>query len=852
MPSVVATRLSTPIELDGKLDDIAWTAAIPATDFTQNDPAEGQPATERTEVRFAYDDAALYIGARMWDSKGDVRTRLARRDANVEGSDFLYIMLDSHHDHLLAYQFSVNPSGVKRDELNSGTGMPDASWDAVWDLSTSIDSLGWTAELRIPFSQLRFSDDNEQLWGVQIQRRINRNQELQVFSFTPKRERSGVARYGHLTGLTGLKRGRPLEIMPYTVARAEFANVDRANPFRSEAAAFAGAGIDLKYRLTSSLTIDGTVNPDFGQVEQDPAVVNLTAFETSFQEKRPFFVEGGDVFRFGEMGGGGNQSRLFYSRRIGRTPQGTMPDGTQFSDRPNSSTILAAAKLSGRTGNGWNIGFLEAFTDRERAGYVLDDGGTGSQIVEPYTNYLVGRARKNLRQGQSTIGLIGTAVNRRLETDALRSVLRSNAYVVGTDVNHEFLNRTWSANGTLTVSHVLGSAEALLRTQRSSSRYFQRPDADYVEIDSAATSLTGYSARLEVGKRAGLHWRGEANLSLTDPNYEVNDGGFQTSVDRINAGGNITYVQQTPGKTFRDWRINSSPNGAWNYGGEFQGGRINAELNGQLLNYWGGQINYSYSFAGYDDRLTRGGPSARELAGQNVGWELHSDNRRRITGRVRGNYSWSETGGWHLGSGGNITVRPASNWSISVGPSLNRSRSSAQYLSSIEDTLMTATFGRRYLFAPIEQTSMSMDTRVNINFAPNLSFDLFAQPFVSTGDYGLPMQLRRSREYEFDIFSAANGTLAEDSAHYTIDPDASGPASSFTINKRDFNTRSLRGNAVLRWEWRAGSTLFLVWQQQRSIQHSIGDFDFNRDIHGLFGAKPENVFLVKLSYWLNP
>ncbi len=853
MPAVIAARLTTPIRLDGRLDDAAWQSATPATEFTQNDPAEGQPASERTEVRFLYDDDALYIGARMWDAAGDVRTRLGRRDAMVEGSDFLYIMLDSHHDHLLAYQFSVNPSGLKRDELNSGggggPGGNDTSWYAFWDLETSVDSLGWIAEIRIPFSQLRFPDQAEQLWGLQIQRRIIRKQELSVFAFTPKRERGGVARYGHLAGLKGLKRGRPLEVMPYAVARAEYANVDRADPFRSEAEAFGGAGIDLKYRLTSSLTVDGTINPDFGQVELDPAVVNLTAFETSFQEKRPFFVEGGDIFRFGQMD---NNSQLFYSRRVGRGPQGSLPSGTQYSDRPTASTILAAAKLSGRTSNGWSLGFLEAVTDREKAAVLLDDGGTGKQIVEPYTSYFVGRARKNLRQGQTTVGLIGSAVNRKLETDALKEVLRSNAYVAGADFNHEFLNRTWSAQGFFALSHVLGSPEAMIRTQRSSSRYFHRPDADYLEVDSSATSLTGYAARLEVGKRAGLHWRGEANLALTAPNYEINDGGFQTTVDRINAGGNLTYVHQTPGRYLRDWRLSSNPNGSWNFGGEFQGGRVNIELNSNLLSNWGGQLNYSYGFDAFDDRLTRGGPSAREIGGQNVGGELHSDNRRQVSGRLRSNYSWSRTGGFHLGSNGNVTVRPSEKWSISVGPSFNRSRNSAQYLTSVEDALMTATFGRRYLFAPIEQTSLSLDTRLNINFTTDLSFDLFAQPFISSGHYDSPMQLRQPRTYNFDVFSAANGTLTEDSGGYHIDPDRDGPAAAFSIGRRDFNTRSLRGNAVLRWEWRAGSTLFLVWQQQRSGNQSFGTFDLSRDIGGVFGAKPQNVFLIKLSYWLNP
>lgn len=853
LPNVMAARLNGAIKLDGRLDEAAWNHATPASEFTQTEPREGERASERTEARFLYDDEALYIGVRMWDSKGDVRRRLGRRDSHVEGSDWLYVMIDSHHDHLTAYQFSINPAGVKRDELANNSGRPDDSWDAVWDAATETNGEGWVAELRIPFSQLRFPDAAEQTWGVQVSRRTVRNQEVAVFSFTPKSERGGVARYGHLRGLQNLRTGKRIEALPYTVARADYANVDPADPFRNESERAIGAGLDLKYRLTSSLTLDGTANPDFGQVEQDPAVVNLSAFETSFMEKRPFFVEGADIFRFGDSGGPGEgQARLFYSRRIGRTPQGSMPSGTQYSDRPDVSTILAAAKLSGRTANGWNLGFLQAVTDREHAAYVLSDGTDGRAMVEPLTNFLVGRAQRNFRSGQSNVGVIATTVHRKLETSALEGLLRSSAYVGGLDFAHEFFNRSWSAVGQLAVSHVLGSEAALLRTQLSSSRYFQRPDAAYVDVDSSLTSLTGYVARFEVGKRAGLHWRGEASLSATSPLFEVNDAGFQTSVDRVNMGGNLTYVETRPGKTFRDFRISSNPNGEWNYGREFQGGRINVDLNGQLLSYWGGNINFSRSLPGYDDRLTRGGPSARDPGGYNVGWEFHSDNRKRVTLRSRGNYSWNEFGGWHRQLGGNVTLRPAENWSISLGPSLNSSRSAAQYLSSVADTLALATFGQRYLFAPIRQNTLSMETRLSVNFAPELSLDVFAQPFVSSGDYGRPMQLRRPRVYEFDRYGQDVGTITHAEDGYTVDPDGDGPAGSFVVRDRDFNTRSLRGNAVLRWEWRPGSTLFLVWQQRRSGQMDVGTFNLNRDLSGMFAAKPENVFLVKVSYWFNP
>lgn len=422
-PRVLALRVDGGIRLDGLLDEDEWALAMPASHFIQTDPRDGLDATEPTEVRILYDDDALYIGARMHESRGAIKKRLGRRDSYLSDSDWFYVMLDSYHDHLTAYQFSVNPAGVKRDELTGGGGgggfgRGDASWDAIWDVATTTDSAGWTAEIRIPFSQLRFKVAAEQVWGIQFSRRAISKEEVTVLSHTPKSERGGVARYGHLEGLRDIGPGRRLEVLPYTVSRVEYRDVSAGNPFRDGSDFFTGAGVDLKYRLTSSLTLDATVNPDFGQVEVDPAVVNLSAFETSFDEKRPFFVEGSSIFRFDDM-------RLFYSRRIGRRPQGGTPGGTQFSDVPVNTTILGAAKITGQTRTGWNIGVVQALTAEERAPYLDADALRGEATVEPLTNYLVVRAAKNLRSGETQLGGIVTAVNRDLSDEGLASALRS-------------------------------------------------------------------------------------------------------------------------------------------------------------------------------------------------------------------------------------------------------------------------------------------------------------------------------------------------------------------------------------------------------------------------------------------
>ncbi len=826
-PVARATRLEAAINLDGRLDDAAWEMTVPVTEFYQTDPVDGAPATERTEVYILYDDAAIYIGARLWESTGEVRKRLGRRDSFLMDSDWFYVMLDSYHDHQRAYQFSVNPAGVKRDEVTGGGGgggpggfgRGNASWDAVWNVATSVDAEGWTVEMRIPFSQLRFSNATQQTWGIQFSRRAISKEETTVFAFTPKSQRGGVARYGHLEGLEGIEPGRKMELLPYTVARAEYVSVSPGNPFRDGSDYFGGAGADMKYRVTSSMTLDATVNPDFGQVEADPAVVNLTAFETSFDEKRPFFIEGADIFRFNEL-------RLFYSRRIGRAPQGSLPSGTAFSNRPDNSTILAAGKLTGQTANGWNIGLVEALTAEERATTVDANAQRGETVVEPMTNYVVARAEKNLRQGQSTFGAIATAVNRSLDDAGLAKLIRSSAYAGGVDFSHQFLDRSWEVGGYMAYSRIHGSTDALLRAQLSSARYYQRPDADYVSIDSAMTSMDGYAGRIELRKVAGLHWRGEANISAVSPGFEINDAGFQTAADRVGADLNIMYVENRVGRTFRNYRINLRNSSDWNHGWERLAARTTLSAGGQLANYWGGNLSITRQFEGYDDRLTRGGPLALDPAGNSVDLRLNTDSRKQFSFNLESRYSWGESGSWNGNGSVRMTMRPAENWSLTLGPRLNRSHSDAQYLFSIADATAAETFGRRYVFAPIDQTTLSMETRVNMNFTPDLSLEVWAQPFVSTGDFGDAKQLRAPRIYAF--------------APYTG-----------TISNRDFTRTSLRGNAVMRWEWRPGSTLFLVWQQQRSGSLATGEFDFGRDTRGIFEGRPDNVFLVKMNYWLN-
>ncbi|HKJ92116.1 MAG TPA: DUF5916 domain-containing protein, partial [Longimicrobiales bacterium] len=482
LPVVHAVRTTATIHIDGRLDEAAWAAATPYDHFTQIDPDEGRPASQRTVVRILYDDDALYVGTRLYDT-GKVIGRLGRRDMDLGDSDWLGVMLDSYHDHRTAFGFDINPAGVRRDEVKV-IETDDNSWDPVWDGATTVDDSGWTAEYRIPFSQLRFSSAEVQTWGIQLERVIGRRREYSVSTFIPKREQGGVPKYGHLVGLEGIRPGRRLELMPYSVLRGEYVDPG-LNPYRSNAEQRLSAGLDLKYGVTSNMTVDATINPDFGQVEVDPAVINLGVYETYFQEKRPFFVEGSEIFDFGSGPGGA----LFYTRRIGRTPQIAPP--TAMADVPAATTILGAAKLSGKTPSGWSVGAVEALTQREVARYRDTGGHDLEMTAEPLTNYLVTRVRRDLRGGASAVGAMFTAVGRSMSEPAAEAQLRSGAYAGGIDFRHEWANRRWALRGSVAGSYILGSRQAITLVQRQSNHYFQRPDATHLAVDTSATSLGG-------------------------------------------------------------------------------------------------------------------------------------------------------------------------------------------------------------------------------------------------------------------------------------------------------------------------------------------------------------------------
>ncbi|MDX1577439.1 MAG: DUF5916 domain-containing protein [Gemmatimonadota bacterium] len=863
-PRVSALLLDRGIELDGRLDEAAWSRATPVTRFLQREPEEGLPATQRTEVRFAHDGVTLYIGARMYDDRGadGVVSRLVRRDADPQ-SDQLTISLDPFLDHRGSVSFSINPAGVRGDAAGH-----DDSWDPVWRARTAIDEEGWTAEVAIPFSQLRFPRNADQDWGLQIERRVNRLNEVSVWSFWRLNQGGGPSRFGHLDGMSGIEaRANRLELLPYVVSQLDVNGTNHPrDPFTGDTESNYRLGADLKYLLTSNLTVSATVNPDFGQAEVDPAVVNLSAFETVVPEKREFFIAGRDKVSFGnfwcQFCSNVSSLSMLFTRRIGRRPGAAfLASGAgEFSDVPDASTILGAAKVTGRTQSGTSIGVLAAATQRERGRVVGSGGERFEQEVEPFTTYGVARVKQDFKDGDLQIGGIVTSVARNFSDPALESLMNRHSEGVGVDAEYWWGDRTYHWLFSSAVTNIAGSPEAILRAQRSSARYFQRPDREHGSnglfsdrFDPDLTSMRGWGVYSRLAKDAG-DWRWEAAINARSPGFENNDIAFLTRADYVWMNANLIRQWTVPGSWYRNLWTTVGVQQQYNFDGDLTDRQVHAFFGWQTPFYWNINTFGIFRPRTYDDRMTRGGPVVRRPRIGFLQTTIQTDQRRSVIASLNPSYGWNEEGGNELGLGATVTFKPASNVSVSLNPSFRRSRQVAQYVTAVDDPTATDFFGKRYIFAGLSQRSFSMTTRVNWTFTPTMSLEAFIQPLISANDFREFKEFAAPRQLDKLVFGRDIGTVRAEgeagSETFFIDPDGGGPAEEFSIANPDFNFRSLRGNLVFRWEYMPGSTLFFVWTQDRSSSDPFGDFDFGRDADGLFGAPTDNIFLLKLTYWL--
>jgi hypothetical protein len=829
-----------PPVLDGRLDDPAWLAADSATAFVQMAPRAGEPASFPTVVRLLYVGATIYVGIRAQDPEPEaIMGRLTRRD-RASVSDWLYIAFDSRHDLTTAFVFGVNPRGVKRDFTTVDGQRDDLNWDAVWEVATHTDEAGWSAEFRIPASVLRYASGTDR-WGFQAIRIVGRTGEYALWAPYKPDETRKVARFGVLTGMAGLRQPKKLELLPYLAAR---------HGGNQEAARAGNAGVDAKYQVSSDLTLDLTLNPDFGQVEADPSQVNLTVFETFFPEKRPFFLEGAELYRF-SLGLGdseGDREQLFYSRRIGRAPQLPVPSSGTILVRPSATAIPAAAKLSGRLSGGWSLGALAAVTAREEAQIIDTEGQTIQRIVEPRTGYAVVRSQRDAHGGRTRIGAMVTSVHRE-GVPAGRPLLPGTAYSGGVEVSHRWGAGNWLAAGHLYGSHVRGTPEAILRLQRAPARYFQRPGAPHLSLDSAATHLAGWGAMYQAGKMAG-RWRGGFAGQVRSPGVELNELGYLRDADRITSVLWAGYREFRPGRLFRDRGLSLS---AWEdrtLGWEQTSANVRLSGDGQFLNFWNAFAAVTYAAGGDDPRALRGGPAVRTLPRIQTSLMVRTDSRRKSVLQASVMLQREkESGGGALHLSQGITAHPVAAAAVSVQTFYARQRDPWQYVGQ-----PAAPNGQiRYLAAELLQHTLGGSARVDWAFSPALTLQVYAQPFVSAGRYeGFKVwENPRAQRYQDRLRRVDAVSLNPGEAQRRIDMDGD-EVPDITIPNPDFTLRAFDLNAVARWEFRPGSTLFVAWSHHRSGHEVDGRFRGPRELGDVFSLPGRNVFLVKVSHWINP
>lgn len=853
--AAAAARVTEPLVIDGNLNESVWKGGIKINNLTQRDPIEGAHPTEKTEITILYDDEALYIGARMYDSHADsIISRLGRRDDFVS-ADQIFFYVDPYNDKRTGNYFGVNAGGTMYDGILYNDDWNDNSWDGVWSAKVSVDKDGWTAEMKIPYSQLRFNQAEKAVWGINIKRVIERKNEVDYLVYTPKNGSGFVSRFAEMTGIDRITPPGRIEILPYTVGKAEYKQHDAADPFNTGSRYTPNFGADIKIGFGSNLTLNATVNPDFGQVEVDPAVVNLSDVESFFEEKRPFFVEGSSIFNFG-YGGARNywgfnwgNPDMFYSRRVGRAPQGSLPDN-DYADAAPGTHILGAAKLTGKVAGGWNLGVISAMTKREFAD-IQYEGKRSETEIEPLTYYGVARMQKDFNSGAQGIGFMTTYTDRFFKDNRLKSDINSNAAVFGID-GWTFLdtNKTWVTTGWITGTRVAGTKERMINLQRSSTHYFQRPDAKHVSVDSNATSLTGLAGRFYLNKQKGNFFFNSAFGFIT-PGFDVNDAGFSWRTDQINMHIGAGYSWTEPGKIFRYAELGGAFFRSYDFGGNIFHQGVFHFGSFTLLNYYGANWNLAYNPETVSNRRTRGGPLSLNHSGWQASLNVNSDNRKDWVYNA-GYFSYfTADGSRDLTYSVGVEWRPASNVTFSFSPEYGFSRERTMWVTSVEDAAAKATYGNRYIFAEMDQNTIAANIRLNWTFSPALSLQLFVQPLISSGSYNKFKELARPNSGDYNVYGTGNSTIAKDGDQYTADPDGNGPAEAFSFDNPDFNIKSLRGNAVLRWEYHPGSVLYFVWTQNRFDYENEGDFAPGRSLNRLVNTRADNVFMVKFTYWFN-
>jgi hypothetical protein len=837
--------VKTPV-IDGKISEDAWDVVAWSTDFVEKEPNEGTMPTYQTKFKVMYDAKYLYIALRALDDHPElIQQRLSRRDGFA--GDRINVVIDSYHDKRTAFVFTTTAAGVKGEEIATGNGENfDESYNPIWYTDANVDDKGWTAEMKIPLSQLRFGNAKEQIWGFNVNRNLFRKNERSLWQRIPNGQAGFISEAGELHGLVNLKSQKQLEIQPFTVLQYDSYPKEGENPYRDGSDFKVNAGLDAKIGITNDLTLDLTINPDFGQVEADPGTIALDGFQIFFAEQRPFFVENKNIFDFEFANGRDN---LFYSRRIGRNPHRNPNLETgEFADVPKNSTILGAAKFSGKTKNGWSIGVLESLTSKEFAEIRDTIGGTRDEIVEPLTNYLVTRAQKDFNERNSYIGGIFTATNRNLEGNF--SELHTAAYTGGIDFRHTWRNRDFFVDGNSIISHVKGSAKAIEKTQRSIARLFQRVDADHVNVAARRTSLTGTGGKINIGKQGGGNWRYNGGLVWRSPELELNDVGFLRQTDEVIQSAEINYLWQVPTKIYRDIRLSLEQFSSF----DFQGNQNNVEYKLQArinwINNWTTNMGLGHNPISYENAYLRGGPRWRFADKDFMYFYLNSDSTKKL----------SFTAGYVLRKTEEdvnnlskyvfrMNYQPFDAFSMSLNTELVKSIDKTQYVA-------TTDFGaeKRYILGKINNQNLSTTLRLNYSLNPNFSVQFYGQPFISRGRYSDfnfvenatassfndRVSLYNQDQISFEI--DGNGNEA-----FFVDEDLNNTVD-YSFKKPDFSFVQLQTNLVVRWEYIPGSELFFVWARGSNGSQDMNDSLTDSVRNQVFDVPANDTFLIKATY----
>ena len=847
--------LSGSITLDGMPTEEAWNAVEWGGDFTQFTPHGGNPPSQQTSFKILYDEKFLYIAYRCHDLAPDsIVKRMGRRDAFP--GDWVEINIDSYHDQRTAFSFTLSVSGVRNDEFVSQNGdYWDVNWNPIWFAKTHIDDKGWTGEVKIPLSQLRYGNEQEKIWGFQIMRRLFRKEERSIWQYIPQNAGVWVSGFGELHGLKNIPMHRQVEIAPYVIAQADKYKKEPGNPFAKGFDTKLSGGLDGKLAITNDLILDFTVNPDFGQVEADPSQVRIDGFQNFFQEKRPFFIESRNIFEYqltGSYAGGDYDSDLlFYSRRIGSSPHGYPAiNNGEYAKIPVNTSIIGAAKFSGKTKKGLSIGILESVTQREMA-LIDNNGEKRKELVEPLTNFFVARLQKDIKSGNTVLGGIFTNVKRE---DGLNDLLHRNAYSGGLDFLHYWKTRTWYIRGNIVFSHMRGTKEAILNTQTGFEHLFQRPGASEVSVDSSRTSLTGMGGTFRFGKSGGKSgkmgqvFRFETGVTLRSPGLELNDIGFMLTSNEINHFTWAGFHFQRPFSIFRTARANYNHWSRWDYSGQFIYQAFNFNSHATFKNNWQSGTGVTWNPYDISNNALRGASSLRRPAGMGHNIYITSDYRKKVYANL------SLFNFWGFGNtvqGNNLSLslifQPLNALNISVsGDYSSNWRRQDQFVSNETYNNLTRT-----IVSEVKQKTLRFTARVNYNITPDLTLQYYGQPFITRPLYSnfayVSDPLAKKYDDRFNVFNP--GQISFNNNEYLIDENSDG-ITDYSFERPDFNFVQFRSNLVVRWEYRAGSELYLVWSQGNTADaFSELDTPLGKSLlENAFAEQARNIFLVKWTY----